>query len=118
MKGGIKMKNLLTKILPIAILAIMFSGCVSVMKSPVLGVFYNGTTYPGAGTGSVVKNDVKTDKTGTSTCSSILSLFAFGDCSVDAAKKNGNITKVNSVDHKTKSYFIFYTTYSTVVQGE
>jgi hypothetical protein len=102
--------------LPIAILAIMFSGCVK--SAPVVGLLYNDTTYLGHGTGGIVDNDVKTDKTGISTCSSVLYLFASGDCSVDAAKKNGNITKVNSIDHKAKSYSVFYTTYSTVVNGE
>jgi hypothetical protein len=102
------------KILSIAILALLFSGCAS--SSPVTGMFYTGTTHSGVGSGGVVDNNVKTTKVGTSTCSSVLGLFAFGDCSVTTAKQNGNITKVNSVDHETTSMF-FYASYSTIVRG-
>ena len=103
------------KILSIAILALLFSGCVS---SPVTGILYTGTTHPGVGSGGVVDNNVKTTKIGTSTCSSILGTFAFGDCSVHTAKQNGNITKVNSVDHEATSIYLFYSSYSTIVRGE
>jgi hypothetical protein len=109
------MKDLLKKVLPIAILAIMFSGCVS---SPVYGVLYTGTTHPGVGSGGVVDNDIKIVKTGISTCMSILGLVAFGDCSVDAAKENASITKVNSVDHKATSIYVFFSSYTTIVKGE
>ena len=109
------MTKLLKKILPIAILAIIFSGCVS---SPVTGMLYTGTSHPGVGSGGVVDNNIKTTKTGISTCRSIFGLFAFGDCSVDTAKKNANITKVNSVDHDATSIYFFYSSYSTIVRGE
>jgi hypothetical protein len=102
------------KILSIAILALLFSGCVS---SPVTGALYTSTTHSGVGSGGIVDNNIKTTKVGTSTCSSILGLFAFGDCSVNTAKQNGNITKVNSVDHEAISYYVFYSSYSTIVRG-
>lgn len=37
-------------------------------------------------------------KLGQSTCQQVLWVFAFGDCSIDAAMKSGGITKVNHVD--------------------
>ena len=104
------------KILSIAILAILLSGCAS--RSPVLGLVYTNTTHTGTGTGGIVDNKVKADKVGTSTCSSILYSIAFGDCSVNAAKRQGNITKVNSIDHQSTSIYIFYNSYSTIVRGE
>jgi hypothetical protein len=103
------------KILPIAILAILFSGCAK--HSPVIGMLYTNTTHTGTGTGGIIDNNVKTDKVGTSTCTSVMSLVAYGDCSVNAAKQNGKITKVNSVDHKSTTS-IFHSSYSTIVKGE
>ena len=102
------------KILSLAILAMLLSGCVS---SPVTGMFYTNAIHPGVGSGGIVDNNIKTEKVGTSTCKSILGLVAYGDCSVDAAKQNGEITKVNSIDHQSKKA-MFYGSYSTIVRGE
>jgi hypothetical protein len=104
------------KILSLAILAMLLSGCVT--SSPVVGGLYTGTTHSGVGTGGIVDNKVKADKVGTSICTSILGMFAYGDCSVDAAKKNGNISDVNSVSHDSTRYFLFFSSYSTIVKGE
>ena len=45
-----------------------------------------------------------------------LGLFITGDMSVDAAKKDGKITQVSSVDKEIKSYAI-YSEVCTVVRG-
>jgi hypothetical protein len=103
------------KLLSIAILAILFSGCAS---SPVTGVLFTGVSHSGVGSGGIVDNNVKTNKTGTSTCMSILGILAFGDCSVAAAKRNGSITKVNSIDHRTTTIYLLYASYDTIVRGE
>jgi len=42
-------------------------------------------------------NDGQATKVGTATCTSIL-WFAWGDASLDAAMKNGGITKIHHVD--------------------
>jgi hypothetical protein len=104
------------KILSIAILAILLSGCVA-KHSPVIGLLYTNTTHTGTGTGGVIDNKVKSDKVGTSTCTSVMNLVAYGDCSVNAAKKNGKITKVNSIDHQSTAS-LFYSSYNTIVKGE
>jgi hypothetical protein len=44
-------------------------------------------------------------------------MWAEGDASIEAAKKNGGITTVSSVDTKVKSILGIYTTYTTTVRG-
>jgi len=56
---------------------------------------------------------------GKSSCESYVWVVAVGDCSVETAMKNGNISKVHHVDSEFKSYFFgIYTKFTTVVYGE
>jgi hypothetical protein len=56
-------------------------------------------------------------KTGEACASNILGWVATGDNSIDAAKSNGGIRKVASVDYKTFSVLGLYTEVCTVVRG-
>lgn len=55
-------------------------------------------------------------KTGRACATNILGLYISGDMSVEAAKKNGKITKVASIDKDIKSYAV-YSEVCTVVTG-
>ncbi|HOM29267.1 MAG TPA: TRL-like family protein [Deltaproteobacteria bacterium] len=56
---------------------------------------------------------------GSSSCTSYVWMVTVGDCSVEAAMKNGNISKIHHVDADIKSYFLgIYTKFTTVVYGE
>lgn len=90
-------------------------GCAT--SSPVVGAV-NKTTHSGLGSIGIVSNNVKAVKEGRSECTSILGVYAYGDCSVEAAKTNGGIKKVSSVSHETDSIMFFYDNYTTVVKGE
>jgi len=57
-------------------------------------------------------------KTGVAVCTSILTLFAKGDCSVAAAKAEGGITTVTAVDWKVANVLGVYGTYTLTVTGE
>lgn len=57
-------------------------------------------------------------KTGTAECTSILSLVSQGDCSIEAAKQNGGITKVHHVDWKAHNILGVYGKYQVIVYGE
>ena len=57
-------------------------------------------------------------QTGTAECKSILSMFAFGDCSFEAAKKDGNITKVTHADWSVKNILGIIGNYKLVVHGD
>lgn len=56
-------------------------------------------------------------KEGTSLCTNVLGLVATGDCSVEAAAKQGHISQIRSVDRKTYSILGLYTTATTIVRG-
>ncbi|MDR1850144.1 MAG: TRL-like family protein [Zoogloeaceae bacterium] len=86
-------------------------GCASA-SSPVMGGLYTDVQGPiTATTGSGAS------KTGQATCKSILGWIALGDCSVDAAKKDGGISNVSSIDHKSTNILGLYATFTTVVKG-
>lgn len=100
-----------TTIFLVSLLGLMFfSGCV---QSPTPALIQHNLKIPG----EVVSNDVAATKTGMAKCKVILGIYSGGDCSVEAAKTAGAITKVHSVDYLVKDYFV-YGTYTTIVKGE
>ena len=60
----------------------------------------------------------KATKVGVAECKSILGLVATGDCSIDAAKRNGNITKIHYVDWQAENILGVIGKYKTIVYGE
>jgi len=64
------------------------------------------------------ESDVKSMKTGTSECKSILGWVATGDASYEAAMKNGGITKVNHADWDVENILGIIGTYKLTVYGE
>ena len=89
----------------------MLMGCATMIP---VGTFYTGVKFPLAATG----NSGVSTKTGEAKCMSILSVVAVGDCSIDAAKKNGGITKVHHVDWDAMNILGFYGSYKVIVSGE
>ncbi len=89
----------------------MLMGCALLVP---MGNVYTGVKLPMAVTG----NSGVSTKTGEATCVSVLAVVATGDCSIEAAKKNGGITKVNYVDWEVKSILGIYGTYKVIVSGE
>ncbi|WP_202405272.1 TRL-like family protein [Saccharibacter sp. 17.LH.SD] len=90
---------MLKKALPMAAVLMALSGCVNV-HGPV-----NATSLA---TGP---------KNGTACSKSILFVYADGDASISAAKRNGGLTTVSSVDTHRKGLFPFYETSCTHVNG-
>ena len=91
---------------------LMLSGC-AVGTAPVVGTLFTNVKAPITAT-----NNPKGSKTGEAKCMSILGLIAVGDCSVEAAAKEGKINKVSTVDYKNKSIFGIYTEIKVIVTGE
>jgi hypothetical protein len=104
--------KIVTRVLVITALAAALGGCAAGV-SPVTGFWYTDVQGPGTVTGNQVSN-----KTGTATATSILGLFGTGDASIEAAARNGGITKIHHVDYQTKSILGIYATFTTVVKGE
>jgi hypothetical protein len=78
--------------------AFSLAGCAGIVASPMAGTTYNETKY-----GNIATAETATTKEGKACGTTILGAVAQGDASVMAAKANGGITKVTSVDHSAKS---------------
>ena len=96
-------------------LVVGLSGCM-IVDSPIKGVL--GT--------EVIWGDIATGKAGSATpaskegkacAESILGLLARGDASVRAAKENGGITEVTSVDHSARNFLNIVGEWCTIVKG-
>jgi len=91
---------------------VVFSvGCASA-RSPLTGMFYTSTQSGLAATPQAGP------KWGEACASSILGMVATGDASIEAARRNGGITSIASVDEKASSILGIYATYCTIVRGK
>jgi DUF4097 and DUF4098 domain-containing protein YvlB len=104
--------NSLKTIAAVAAIATL-SGCASVSSPVGNGLLFTSIQGPVA-----VTTASAASKKGSACASNILGLFATGDASLKAAKANGNITTVTSVDHSSKSILSLFGTYCTIVTGE
>ncbi len=91
---------------------VTFSGCAMALKSPVTGFWYTGVTDGVAATPQVAV------KRGEACATSILGLIATGDASIEAARKNGGINSIASVDGKSTGILGLYASYCTIVHGK
>lgn len=66
---------------------------------------------------SVTENQAGT-KTGDATAHGILGIISVGDASTSRAAREGNITKIRTVDVKSFNLLGIYYSYTTVVTGE
>ncbi len=99
----------------ILVVAISYlTGCVAYSTSPVTGVLYTDVKAPVTATAS----DTAAMKSGSATVTSVLGLVATGDASIEAAAKNGGITKIHHVDYSSKSVLGIYAVYTVTVYGE
>ena len=90
--------------------ASLLTGCATV--APVGGL-YTDVSVPLVATSNAVGQ-----KQGEASCMSILALVAQGDCSIEAAKKNGGIRNVTHVDWKANNILGIIGNYKVVVYGE
>jgi hypothetical protein len=104
------MKKILSMVAVLTFFA-MITGCATFMP---FGSVYTELKLPIA----VTANGGQVSKVGTSTCTSVLTLVAWGDCSIDAAKKNGAIAKVSHVDWDAYNILGIYGKYKLTVYGE
>jgi len=92
--------------------ALSLANCAPIVASPMLGTTFNETKY-----GNIATAETATTKEGKACGTSILGAVAQGDASIVAAKANGGITKVTSVDHYAKSILGIYGEWCTIVKG-
>ena len=86
-------------------------GCASTQP---VGCLYTAVQLPVTATA----NNGPAPKVGVAECRSYLALITVGDASIEAAKKNGGITKVHHVDWDARNVLGIYGTYRVTVHGE
>ena len=92
--------------------AFSLAACGQIVASPMAGTTFNETKY-----GNIATAETATTKEGKACATSILGWIAQGDASIVAAKANGGITKVTSIDHYAKSILSLYGEWCTIVKG-
>jgi hypothetical protein len=109
-------KNLL-KIATGSVMAIILIGCGG-YGYPV-GSLYTGTQVPHGINRNETSGAAKTgDKHGEACATGILGAAAFGDASLDAAKKAGGVSEIHSVEFHGTSILGLYTQGCTEVHGK
>ena len=106
------MKKLVCCIFAIAFL----SGCMSAPVMPPQGILFETVKAPL----DVDMEETKiSTKSGKASSSSVLYLFAFGDCSIATAARRGNIKVIETADYEyTNVLFGLYQKFTIVVYGE
>ncbi len=104
-----KCTNLLLSL--VVLIGLSTSGCM-IVASPMLGAIYTEAKY-----GDVATDASGASKEGKACGQSILGWVATGDASVTAAKANGGITTVASVDHSAKNILGILGEWCTIVRG-
>lgn len=97
-------------ILSIAASAFALSSCMGGMPQPIGAVYANVSDPIAVGTSGGAR-------TGTATATSYCGLVAIGDSSIAAAKANGHISTVSSVDVHRENILGIISKYTTVVKG-
>lgn len=98
------------KLFALAAASLMLSACAT-PRTEVGNALFSMTKQP-----MLVTGNGGASKVGRACATNILGLYISGDMSIEAAKKNGRITKVSSVDKEIKSYAV-YAEVCTVVKG-
>ncbi len=106
-KRDLSMKKLLTSALLASSVAL--TGCATSMP---VGVLFTDLTLPVGATANS-----QGSKVGVAKCQSILAVVATGDCSLEAAKKDGNITSVTHADWKANNILGVIGNYELTVRG-
>ena len=86
------------------------TGCASPMP---IGVAYTDVKLP-----VDAESATAGDKVGEATCKSILALVATGDCSIEAARQDGNISEVTHVDWEANNILGIIGNYKLTVYGK
>jgi len=95
-------------------MALGLTGCYGAPVMPPIGIFYSDIQAP---LDVDYDQTALTNKTGEATSMSILGLVALGDCSAEAAARDGGIKTITHADYKFHNLLGIIQTFTTVVQG-
>jgi len=91
------------------------AGCYTAPVVPPVGGIYSNYTAPL--TADFNGQDAQPDKTGMASSVSILSLFAWGDCSVRTAARQGGLYSVSYCDYHYKNILGIYQKFTVIAHG-
>ena len=117
MKTRIAMKNKGVALLLLLVLLLM-TGCAGLYRAPVIpgrGLLYAEVKAPMDFT--VDKTQVGS-KVGKAVSTNVLGWIVTGDCSIQAAAKNGGVQVIHHVDYSFKNILGVYAEFTTIVYGE
>lgn len=104
------------KFLSVGIMLLALTGCTTAPFQPSTGLLYSDTKAP---LSLEYHNTDLGRKVGTASAHSFMGLFAFGDTSVQAAAKDGNIKVIKHTDYEfTNVFFGLFTKTTVYVYGE
>jgi len=112
-KGGY-MRTL--SVIGMMVLVLGLGGCM-IVEAPIKGVLGTEVVWGDIATSEAGSETKGTAKEGKACAESILGLLARGDASVRAAKQNGGITEVTSVDHSARNFLNIVGEWCTLVRG-
>ena len=95
-------------------LVVGLTGCM-IVESPIRGVVGTEVIWGEEATGKTAPAGPL--KEGKACAESILGLIAHGDASVRAAKENGGISEVSTIDHSARNFFGIVGEWCTLARG-
>lgn len=101
----------LGRIVTVLFCVTVLGGCATA-AAPTNGLLFTGVKGP---VNSNEGTDVSSE--GTACATNVLGLLAFGDASIEAAKRDGDIERVTTVDHQTTSILGLYAQFCTNAYG-
>jgi len=105
------MKKTFIRVIAVVAIAVGMQSCIATQA----GV---GGIYTDVKQGETATSNIRGSKVGTSKACSYVGLVAIGDASIDAAAKDGGITRISHVDSHKKSFLGIITSTTTIVYGE
>ena len=104
------MKKVFLPIASLLLAVFLLTGCATIYP---VGSLYSQVKLPVNAT-----SNSSYSKVGKASCTSILTLITTGDASIEAAAKNGGITKIHHVDWEVENILGIIGTYTTTVYGD
>jgi hypothetical protein len=108
------MKRITGHLLITACIGMFMTGCAA---NPFFGLAVTKVHAPTINLTTPV-NATASTKVGEAYCKNFLGLVALGDASLDAAMKNGGITRIHHVDCKYEVYLGVYSKFTIIAYGE
>ncbi|WP_411824272.1 TRL domain-containing protein [Leptospira sp. 'Mane'] len=100
----------------LSLFSVLFVGCISIQQgNPSLTLLYNRGTNSFAGTSISPKEGFMV---GESCITSYFGLFSWGDASAESAARMAKLKEIYSINHVTKTQYLFLQEFCTVLLGK